>query len=388
MGFDVAVTGVPDRFQNDLRHSDVRDAVHSDFRFAPGQLLFANGPATRPTRFSRLLAWGPGRKPASSAIGLDADMAARSVWQNEFADLLRSRAISHIHVNHCFNMDLAARISAFSRRRHGAAPFTILETHDVQVERYVNAEIVNPLTGMLDKTEELARDELELSRKAHALVHLTNADCRHFNQLLPDKPHFVVRPTLRHEPPPSGHAFRKPPIDFMFVGDGHCANRRGVEWFLNSVMPLLPSSAVRIRFAGRIARAIRTEQPALHAAHPDLWLDELPSVSALYAAARYVIAPAVAASGVSIKVIEALAMGKFAVASPAAMSGFDGIGGIDQAVHTAPSAVDFAQAMIRLAEGPTSFNAAGREIYDEYFSEGAYGRALARVMNDLGLAPG
>jgi hypothetical protein len=93
--------------------------------------------------------------------------------------------------------------------------------------------------------------------------------------------------------------------------------------------------------------------------------------------------PTTAGSGTSIKLIEALAMGKFIVASPSAVASFGDIEGIDEAVTVAHSADEFANAMTAMAAGKDTLNEVGRAFYVRNFSNARYVAALCEIVSGL-----
>jgi hypothetical protein len=176
MGYDVVVVAVP---QDSTHLADAHDfwsQVASDFQFDPRQPVFLNR-CTRPMRpFVSGVYWSWLARKRDSVIAIEARFASGSAFEPGFTALVDERGVDVIHVNHCVNMGLAHRIADRSRRRLAAAPTILLDTHDVQAERYQSSEIVNPFTGRRDATASLERDELALSRGATALLHLTTRD--------------------------------------------------------------------------------------------------------------------------------------------------------------------------------------------------------------------
>ena len=106
-----------------------------------------------------------------------------------------------------------------------------------------------------------------------------------------------------------------------------------VEFFLSEVWPLLQDATLHI-----IAGA-RHEQYAVAAdlAQPGIELEGfVADVRPAYQRAALVVAPLVASAGTNIKVLEAMAMGKAVVSTPAGVNGLDLTPGEDFVlVHTA-----------------------------------------------------
>ncbi len=389
LNFDVALLVVAhDQSSASLQPGDY-ETLAGKFSFSRRQQLFFTRSADHlePARSPSYSRWTEtGRR---SAMAIHADIAAHSKIPPELLAQLENRSIGIIHVNHCMNMRLAARISELATGSQSSPPLIVLDTHDVQTERYRKSAVSNPFTNKLDDVAALTRDEADLCAGADVLLHLTNRDYQHFCRTSHDKQNFIVRPTIKDEPNEIDFTIQNPLIDFVYIGDQHHANCKSVEWFLSDVMPLLATSGLRIAIAGSVAHAVRQANPELHAAHASIWFGEVPSVAALYAISRFVIAPTLAASGTSIKLIEALAMGKFAVTSDAVVPAFEGVEDIDQAIIVAHDASQFADAMLGLHAGKQSVNHKGRSVYERNFSNSQYQSSLAAVVRKTrgGLMP-
>jgi polysaccharide biosynthesis protein PslH len=386
MGFDVVVVALPQDASHTVDKQDFWRRVAADFRFEPDQPVFLNRSIHRARRFVRAgygswLAHG-----CDSVIAVESRIASGSAFDPAFLALVDRRGVAVIHVNHCVNIGAARRIARLARAAAATAPIVLLDTQDVQVERYQACEIVNPFTGRPDDASRLAGDELALSRRATALLHLTTHELAHFRRLLPGRPHFLLRPTTRNEPSSAAALRGEPTIDFLFVGNGHRANVRSIEWFLTEVVPRLDRGRIRVRIAGGIADHFRVEDPGLHAAYPDVWIGERETIDDLYAAARFVVAPMTGGSGISIKLVEALAMGKFVVTTSRAVAAFDGIAGLGDAVAIADSPEAFAAAMTAMAARADTDNAAGRALYLRHLSNTCYTETLSGIV--AGLRPG
>jgi len=379
LGFEVALVVVP---HDDALHGpEQRDFwawVEAQLRFDPRQEVFLN-------RIDRADAVRPAA--GVSALSWQAGVAARSLLAGRLATQLDRRGADVLHVNHCFNLGAAERIAARCVAAGHARPALLLETQDVQADRYRDSEIANPATGRVDARERLARDERSLCEGADLLLHLSEPDLEHFRAALPGKPHRLVRPSLGRVPDaPAPGQRRRAEIDFLYVGDGHRANARSVEWLLTRVASRL-DPGVRLRIVGRITDRVRTEDPTLYAAHAGLWGGRPADLRDAYAATRFVVAPVIGGTGVSIKLIEALAMGKRVVTTPDVLPAFRGVEGFERAVEVADGPEAFARAMNHLAAGPAREEEAARAVHARYFADGIHREALAKILGELGRLP-
>jgi sugar transferase (PEP-CTERM/EpsH1 system associated) len=139
----------------------------------------------------------------------------------------------------------------------------------------------------------------------------------------------------------------------LFTGQmDYPPNAEAVAWFAREVLPLIP--AARFAIAGRnpppSVRALASERVTVTGAVADMrsWL----------AAADVVVAPLKLARGIQNKVLEAMAMAKPVVASPAAFEGIEAEPGRDLLV--AEDAAAMAAAIGRLLKAPGTIGAAAR----------------------------
>ncbi len=130
-------------------------------------------------------------------------------------------------------------------------------------------------------------------------------------------------------------------------------NVEAVTWFARDVLPLLPGAHFAI-----VGRAPISAVRALASLNVTV-TGEVPDVRGWLAAADVVVAPLKLARGIQNKVLEAMAMARPVVASPAAAEGIDHA----DTIRVAASAVDFADAvggLIADRAGATRLGAAAR----------------------------
>lgn len=139
----------------------------------------------------------------------------------------------------------------------------------------------------------------------------------------------------------------------LFTGQmDYPPNVAAARWFVREVLPLVPGA--RFAIAGRNPTAqvqrLASERVQVTGAVADMrsWL----------AAANVVVAPLRIARGIQNKVLEAMAMARPVVASPAAFEGIDAVPGRDLLV--ADSADAMAAAIRRLLAAPEEASALGR----------------------------
>ena len=140
-----------------------------------------------------------------------------------------------------------------------------------------------------------------------------------------------------------------PVWDIGYFGNLHTPNNvEAVEWLVRRVLPLLPAPALRIVLAGsRPSAAVR--QLAATDARITLLADP-PSMPAVAGAARVLVNPLQAGSGVNLKSVEMLFSRAHLVSTPAGVQGLPQEATACFALHA--EAAGFAQAILRaLQEG-------------------------------------
>jgi glycosyltransferase involved in cell wall biosynthesis len=172
------------------------------------------------------------------------------------------------------------------------------------------------------------------------------------------------------------------PRRILFIGSfAHRPNVMAVEFFLREVWPLLRGTTLHI-----IAGA-RHEQYAIDAdlTRPEIELEGfVADVRPAYQRAALVIAPLVASAGTNIKVLEAMAMGKALVSTPAGVNGLDLTPGEDFVL--AHTAAEMAAAIEKLLDEPASraaIESAARARMERDYSWDQIARSQAVLYRDL-----
>ena len=172
------------------------------------------------------------------------------------------------------------------------------------------------------------------------------------------------------------------PRRILFIGSfAHRPNVMAVEFFLREVWPLLHGATLHI-----IAGA-RHEQYKVDAdlTQPGIELDGfVADVRPAYQRAAIVVAPLVASAGTNIKVLEAMAMGKALVSTPAGVNGLDLTPGEDFVL--AHSAEEMAAAIEKLLNDPDAradIERAARVRVERDYSWDTIARSQSAMYRDL-----
>lgn len=160
-------------------------------------------------------------------------------------------------------------------------------------------------------------------------------------------------------------------------------NREGLDWFLAEAWPRVRRErpAARLRLAGRgladFARGRSWPGVALEG--------EVPDAAAFLRSSPVVVVPLLSGSGVRVKVVEAMALGRAVVATPRAA---EGLGGVEPGRHLllGDGAEGLAAALLRALDDPDLAARTGTEAWRfarESFSAPAVARAAVSLYHSL-----
>jgi GT2 family glycosyltransferase/glycosyltransferase involved in cell wall biosynthesis len=182
--------------------------------------------------------------------------------------------------------------------------------------------------------------------------------------------------------PEVGQACWPVPRRILFIGSfAHRPNVMAVEFFVNDVWPLLHDATLDIIAGARHQRYA----VAADLAQPGIALEGfVADVRPAYQRAALVVAPLLASAGTNIKVLEAMAMGKAVVSTPAGVNGLDLIPGEDFVlVHTAR---EMAAAIENLLAAPAErarIETAARARVERDYSWDTIARAQSALYREL-----
>jgi polysaccharide biosynthesis protein PslH len=299
------------------------------------------------------------------------DIGRSAQLTEEATDYIRQLPVAVLHVNHVFTVGFAESLRKGLVQAPDRVPI-ILETHDVQSHLLEEWGIPNPWTRRCDSPQQLIQAEKKLLDKANLLVHLSVDDLKLFKKELPSKPQILAMPTvdealiravnIASDPPSTG------PVDLLFIGQRHNPNLEALRWFFGHVWPLIADRQYGLRIVGAVDQLVRDDIPQTYASFRSCFVGEVADLAPYYRAARCAIAPMVSGSGISIKTIEALALGKPFVGTSKAFRGMP----MDQVEQTGLRAYDtpedFADAIVRALNTQNVHAAFSRAAYDSLFS--------------------
>jgi glycosyltransferase involved in cell wall biosynthesis len=298
------------------------------------------------------------------------EMGACSRPSPSLLDYLRDRRVALLHVNHVFTLGFAHRLQHELGKLGHQLPL-ILETHDIQSQIFCERTELNPWTGSPDGLARLMGVEAAWLRQADVLVHCSLSDHRFFAGLLPSIPQFLAFPRISNTFVASvAQASEIAPIDILLVGTGHHANSEAVEWFLTDIWPLIASRGYQVKIVGGVNHMLSQRRPDLYEQFGDFFAGRVRDLAPYYRASTSVIGPMRSGGGISIKTIEAFALGKPFIGTTKAYRGLPPElltrHGIES--HDCPRL--FADALLRILTGKAAAaGQQGRAVYEELFSE-------------------
>jgi FkbM family methyltransferase len=254
---------------------------------------------------------------------------------------LRQARISHIYLNHFFTHEYAR---SFIRDRR-----FFLDTHDIQTINWVQGGAINALTRRGDHFQTLLHDELRVLSKAHRLSFVNDDELVLAEQIIPREKLSVIiaLPDIAAcAPKPLGNQRR-----LLIVASRNLPNKRGLDWFLREVWPLILAGGrngtsahawpVSLDICGSIALDFQGMRFPFCDFHGQV--EELQS---FYARSDAVLLPVVMGGGVAIKTIEAILHGRPMIATRHALRGLPD--DIVQCIGYANDPRQFAAAVVKL----------------------------------------
>jgi len=344
----------------------------------------------------RLVKYRPWIKPAFRGTALDWIVSTGNAAQlpQEVIHELRQSDVALVHVNHVFTLRFAQRLIRRVSPSARDIPI-ILETHDIQARALEERSEINPWTHRLDSTERLVESEISYLKEVKVLVHLSEEDFRFFQERLPHQEHVLALPTIDESfisAAQNASNVSDRTIDLLFVGQRTDANCAAIEWFFERVWPLIAERRYKIKIVGQIEIKVRELLPAIYQAHKSCFTGIVEELAPFYGAARCVFAPMVSGTGISIKTVEALALGKPFVGTPKAYRGMPMERIVNAGLRAYDTPEDFADAIINVLSKKNDLEGAARRAYADLFSKhAAYvarDRALSLAMASHGSPSG
>jgi glycosyltransferase involved in cell wall biosynthesis len=308
---------------------------------------------------------------------------------NRIIELLSELPIVLVHVNHVFTFDFTERLIHIVGQRLRSAPI-ILETHDIQANALDDRGEINPWSHRRDSPKALLGSEMARLKKTKVLIHVSTDDYDFFKGCLPEKHHVLVLPTI-NELFVSEIGGSSPSlcdsIDLLFVGHSTAFNAAAMEWFFEEVWPLLVRQQYTLKIIGSVEWWIRKERPRLYDTYRSYFVGPVEKLAPIYRAARCVFAPMISGTGISMKTIEAFALGKPFVGTSKAFRGMPMDVLEESGIRAHDSPQDFANAIEEALSQGNAAAACSHAVYRKLFSNRASSSARDEALRLAAVSP-
>lgn len=299
-------------------------------------------------------------------------------FEKKLIEILDSHTFDIVHIESIF---LAPYLDTI--RRHSNARL-VLRAHNVEhlIWQQMAKNEKKPLKRWYLKHLALALRQYELQQMNlfDGIVCISDNDAATFRELGCRKK--IISIPFGIELPPIPNSVPEPLSLFHIGSMDWLPNQESISWFLNKVWPLIHNDLpqMRLYLAGRKM--------------PDKFLNlnldgvvvvgEVPDSKAFMASKQINIVPLLSGSGIRIKIIEAMALGKAIISTSAGASGIKYTDGHDILIANTPE--EFLSHLCRLTENPELGNTLGRNarcLVEEQYSQQAMANKLLSFYETL-----
>lgn len=247
---------------------------------------------------------------------------------------------------------------------------TVLRAHNVEYEIWqrLSVQTTNPLKKFYLNVlaKRLQHFEMGCMNQFDALTFVTQTDALHFKQFGLNKPAYIA-PTgidiVRLKPDTNQII----PNTILHIGSmDWMPNQEAVQWFIQEVWPGLSAKHPQLVF--KIAGRNMPGHFYTFNGNGIAVLGEVEDAIALMQSAAIMVVPLFSGSGIRIKILEGMALGKCIVSTQLGYCGIDATDGKD--IHLASSANDFIRVISNLLDNPlliTNTSIAARRLIEEHY---------------------
>lgn len=212
-------------------------------------------------------------------------------------------------------------------------------------------------------------------RHAHKIVCLSSRDSKLLSALYGRSATHVSAMALHDRLPQQGGGL--PVLNgekfLLFVGGSFYANRDGIAWFVDNVVPRISIKTVVV------GKGLEAMKDRLERNGDVVVVGAVVSIAAWYRDALAVVAPIFDGSGMKTKVAEALMHGKKVIGTPEAFSGYEDVVGKAGWVCSTPQ--EFAEAIAAAQETKPSFLPQLRSLYEQNYSFDAARSRFSEILD-------
>jgi glycosyltransferase involved in cell wall biosynthesis len=202
----------------------------------------------------------------------------------------------------------------------------MLETHDLMTYQFLaqerqgqsaNDRVADPLHQA--RARYLFQEEMNLFQFFDAVLMVQPEELEFVQSQQPLNLHYIPRlfPVRQRMMQAPGTKER---FDLLFVGSDHPMNRDGLDWFYQRVYkPYLNQHGIRVGLVGRVCERITWEDPQIEKLGVLYGSGDV--LQEMYEASKIVVVPILEGTGVSMKTLEGLSMGRPLISTPAGIRG-------------------------------------------------------------------
>jgi glycosyltransferase involved in cell wall biosynthesis len=292
---------------------------------------------------------------------------------------LQSGRVTTLIVNHIYAIQFGQKLKLRLKELGQVVPM-IFVTHDVQSHILLDNGINNPFSRRPDSFDELFSTEIIALRAADVLVHVSIDDKRLFEDALPDKPHILVLPTcedlshIAHPFPPGSTK------DLLFVGANNIANYQAIEWFFSRVKPWLGAAPLSASIVGSVSEMVQNRNPELYDRIKPHLIGSVAETLPYYLMCTCVVIPMIGGRGVSIKTVEAAALGRPIVGTRFAYRGLP-IEAVEAAgIRICDDPREFALEVFNTLDDPEPRRLASRTLFKQLFTYDRFENAMNEAL--------
>lgn len=208
----------------------------------------------------------------------------------------------------------------------------VILTHDILYKRFANLRKIGLVPELLEWDWD---QEATLLRKAQVLLAIQEEEAKVLKQMAPSSEVICM--------PMAGvwHSLDAKQVNgrCLFVGSASPHNLHGLQWFLESVWPVVLQSTPNcsLHVCGSVCDQIQGRFPSVR------FLGRVANLKPEYGAAQVCLVPLLVGSGLKIKLVEALSYGRACVSTSIGVQGLPDVDG--KAAIVADTAADFAAAV-------------------------------------------
>ena len=226
----------------------------------------------------------------------------------------------------------------------------IIDTHDIFTDRNKKYDEKGIKETFFSTTKD---EEIKGLNRADKIIAIQEKEAKFFREITNKEVITIGHPVKLNEPNIK-HEVNK---NILYIGTGNAANIHGINWFINEVIPLIKNKIPEVKLitAGNICKHIGNHEDVVK-------MGEVKDINDAYNQADIVINPGAIGTGLKIKNIEALGLGKILITSSHSAEGLKKDSQIPFLIADRPE--EFANAIINVMSNIGLCNNMSLKTYD------------------------